>query len=401
MDPAWRNSGRRLRVCGEVTYKIKAFLDVAGIFSRDLRSKQEVTVNSAFDWSAMRPQVGERTGTVLLMCCIPRGSVTLKAAFDRAAYAAGETAHIKAEINNQSEQDVKQMVVCVPREEWGGVLVHQDHAAVASVLLSPLALSSSLARPLLLPCRKLMRFITLRDQAGHSKSLVDTVCTARYPGVGMKSSAMRDLPLPLFSGSNSLLPGTKARTVEISYRFDVECDLTCAPDIEVHLPMVVFAPKPATWGLSAMGLAVPQGIAFNFPVAPMLQQPLALPAPPMVAMPPMQQQQVAYAPQQQQVAYAPQQQQQVAYPPQQQQPYQQAPMQQQVSFHQPQMQAQASFHQPQMQAQVSFHQQPQMQVSYQQQPQMQAQASFHQQQQYPPQQTYPPQQQQYPPQVRI
>ena len=239
MDPAWRNSGRRLRVCGEVTYKIKAFLDVAGIFSRDLRSKQEVTVNSAFDWSAMRPQVGERTGTVLLMCCIPRGTVTLKAAFDRAAYAAGETAHIKAEINNASEQDVKQMVVCVLREVGVGVLVHHGRAAAASVLLSPLALSSSLARPPFpLPRRKLMRFITLRDQAGHSKSLVDTVCTARYPGVGMKSSAMRDLPLPLFSGSNSLLPGTKARTVEISYRFDVECDLSCAPDIEVHLPMV-------------------------------------------------------------------------------------------------------------------------------------------------------------------
>ena len=110
-DPAWRSSGRKLQVRAEVSYKIKAFLDVNGVFSRDLRSKQEVTVNSAFDWNAMKPAFGEKSGQVLLCCCVPRGEVTLSASFDRAAYTSGETAQIKAAINNQSEQDVKQMVV--------------------------------------------------------------------------------------------------------------------------------------------------------------------------------------------------------------------------------------------------------------------------------------------------
>jgi len=224
-DPAWRNSGRKLQVRAEVTYKISAFLDVNGIFSRDLRSKQEITVNSAFDWNAMKPAFGEKSGQVLFCCCVPRGLVSLSASFDRAAYSSGETAHIKAAINNQSEQDVKHMVV------------------------------------------KLMRFINLRDKNGYTKQLSDVVFKANYPGVGKMSQATRDLPLPLLSNNSNIMPGTKAKIVQISYRFDVECDLFCAPDIEVHLPMIIFAPKPATWGLAALGLQVPQGISFNFPAA--------------------------------------------------------------------------------------------------------------------------------------
>ena len=49
-DPAWRSAGRRIRTHGEVTYKIKAYVDFNGLFSRDLFSKQALTVNSAFDW---------------------------------------------------------------------------------------------------------------------------------------------------------------------------------------------------------------------------------------------------------------------------------------------------------------------------------------------------------------
>lgn len=190
-DPAWRSAGRRIRTHGEVTYKIKAYVDFNGLFSRDLFSKQALTVNSAFDWQHMKPAFGEKSGQVLLLCCIPRGNVRLQAAFDRAAYAAGETAQIKASIKNDAEQNISAMKV------------------------------------------KLMRFITLRSNQGQQHSIVDTVCQATYPGVERMSEATRDLPLPLFSPGGAIMPGTKARLVDISYRFDVECGLTCAPDIEV------------------------------------------------------------------------------------------------------------------------------------------------------------------------
>jgi hypothetical protein len=83
---------------------------------------------------------------------IPRGRVTLSAAFDRAAYMAGETAGIRASINNESEQDVQKMSV------------------------------------------KLVRTITLRDSVGNCKVIGDVMCRANYPGVEKKSAAPRDMP---------------------------------------------------------------------------------------------------------------------------------------------------------------------------------------------------------------
>jgi hypothetical protein len=232
-DPAWRSQGRQLVFSGEVVCKVKAFVDVSGVFSRDLRCVQEIVVNPAFNWAAMQPAHGEQSGQVLLLCCIPRGRVTLSAAFDRAAYTAGETAGIRAAINNESAQDVQKMSV------------------------------------------KLVRTIVLKDAMGNRKEINDTMCRANYPGVEKKSSAPRDMPLGLHSQHGPLLPGTKGRIVDISYAFQVSCDLTCAPDIEVHLPMIIFSPQPQSWGLAALGLPVPAGMHFDFAPAP----PPAAPAP--------------------------------------------------------------------------------------------------------------------------
>ena len=161
-DPNYRN---QLRMSAEVTYKVKAFVDVAGLFARDLSSKQALAVNPIFDWNTMKPAFGAKEGQVLLMCCIPRGKVYLQAAFDRAAYTAGETAQIKAQIKNDSEQKIAHMRV------------------------------------------KLMRFITVRANNGRSHSLTDTMCEAVYEGVEPKSTATRDMPLPL---TGFIQPGTKA-----------------------------------------------------------------------------------------------------------------------------------------------------------------------------------------------
>ena len=298
----------------------------------------------------MKPAVGAKTGSVLLCCCIPRGTVTLNAAFDRSAYMAGEVAQIRAGIKNDSEQNVQHMRV------------------------------------------KLMRFITLRSSNGHVHTQTDCMAQNAYPGVELHSEATRDLPLALVTNQGNILPGTKARLVDISYRFDVECDLSCAPDIEVHLPVVIFAPQPATWGLAALGMAVPSGIHFDFPIgAPAVA---AMPMPMPVPMPMMQQpvplmiQQPVYnsSPQGGSVivnnpssggGMSPQ----VPYVP-----------QQAVNNNQGYGSFQAP--PPQQQQQQQDYQSPQNQGGYP----PQNQGAYPPQQQQQQQQAYPPQQQAYPPQ---
>ena len=183
-DPA--RAGRPLETFCEVVYALEAFVDVRGVFDRDLSSLQELTVNPAFNWATMNPAVGEKHGQVLFCCCFPQGEVLLTAAFDRAAYMAGETAQIKASIRNDSEQDVKKMSV------------------------------------------KLVRTISMRSNGGARKIFSDVMCRQNYPGVAKKSAAARDMPLPLFSNNGNLLPGTRGQLVEISYNFQVGCDLSCA-----------------------------------------------------------------------------------------------------------------------------------------------------------------------------
>jgi hypothetical protein len=64
-DPAWRERGRRNKVHGEVTFRLKAYVDVSGVFSRDLVCRQALTVNPAVDWSAMQPARGVKTANVV------------------------------------------------------------------------------------------------------------------------------------------------------------------------------------------------------------------------------------------------------------------------------------------------------------------------------------------------
>jgi len=67
-DPAWRGNGRQLETSCEITFKIKAFVAVNDVFSRDIRSEQEIVVNPAFSWSSMNPAFGEKRGQVLFCC---------------------------------------------------------------------------------------------------------------------------------------------------------------------------------------------------------------------------------------------------------------------------------------------------------------------------------------------
>jgi hypothetical protein len=162
---------------------------------------------------------------------------------------------------------------------------------------------------------KVMRFIELTDDKGSRTTLTDTVLQSTYPGVPAGTNATRDLPITFRGKSGDLLPSSRSRRVAVSYRFDVECSIAWAPDIEAHLPVTLYQPAPPVWGLAAVQ-----------PVASLAPQPMAMPMPPMpmmqpmpVPMPPANVAVVVANPLQQQPGYPPQQQ--PGYPPQQQPGY--------------------------------------------------------------------------------
>lgn len=154
-DPEWR--GRHLHTKAKIVYSFKAAAQNGQIFAKDIKGCQEVVrgatgsghvrnarclrfaghsavapplvctvtphqqiasplprpsrtpsrpqvVNSFFDWSKMQPAHADKSGKVWLCCCVPRGMVSVSADFDKSAYAAGETAQIKAIINNESKR---------------------------------------------------------------------------------------------------------------------------------------------------------------------------------------------------------------------------------------------------------------------------------------------------------
>jgi len=93
---------------------------------------------------------------------------------------------------------------------------------------------------------KLMRTITLKGKHGASTRIVDTVLEAQYEGVPSETSADRLMPLQL---APEMQPSTKGQLVKCAYHFDVECDISMAPDIELHMPMILYAPPPMVWGI--------------------------------------------------------------------------------------------------------------------------------------------------------
>ena len=103
-DPEWRRMGRHNDVKAKIVYSFKAAIQNGSVFARDIKGCQEVVVNGFFDWNKLRPAHAEKAGNVYLCCCIPRGKVTVIADFDKSAYAAGETAQIKAVIHNESKR---------------------------------------------------------------------------------------------------------------------------------------------------------------------------------------------------------------------------------------------------------------------------------------------------------
>lgn len=208
MDPHHHHP---LQTEASVCYTLKAQFETAGTFARDIKCREEIIINSFFDWNKMQPARAHKEGDVIVCCCFNKGKAALTCDFDKAAYAAGEVAQVKAYIKNESTKEIAHMRV------------------------------------------QLMRNISIRDGSGHSRSFSDRIAVAEYSGVGPQRAETRDLPLPLQgkNGSKEFLPSTNAPHVSCNYVFEVVCDIKMAFDIEAKLPMVVYTPAPLVWGLAA------------------------------------------------------------------------------------------------------------------------------------------------------
>jgi hypothetical protein len=166
----------------------------------------------------MQPAHAERSGNVYLCCCIPRGRVTVVADFDKGAYAAGETAQIKAVINNESKSNVGKMSVKLQRyidlrdhsgghkrlvRGGGGCACGSGEVCGGGEVDACAGVLSSLT------------FVHAVFPLTLLGSQVDTVSRADYPGVPAGERQERSLPLTLAGKPGVFLPATNGRHVTV------------------------------------------------------------------------------------------------------------------------------------------------------------------------------------------
>eukprot|EP00750_Incisomonas_marina_P032273 INCI9081.1.p1 GENE.INCI9081.1~~INCI9081.1.p1 ORF type:complete len:342 (+),score=61.85 INCI9081.1:126-1151(+) len=197
LDLKWaRHHGDR-DVEVEVVYKLKATLDVAGKGMKDLKAKVPVTVFIR-PATAVTPAVGENTANVMFCGCVNKGSVAMTATFDKNAYRPGEMVNVLLSTTNQSSVNVNRVKV------------------------------------------KLMRRTRLRTKR-EAKTISEEIARSEFAGVPAGESREQQ---PLQLQIPMVTPTSVANLVECVYRIDVECDLPMAPDIEIQLPVVIYASEP-------------------------------------------------------------------------------------------------------------------------------------------------------------
>lgn len=170
-DPAWRSAGRKCETKFESVFTVKAVLQTKGVFSKDLKSRQELVVNPFFDWSKMAPAKADKSGTVMLCCCIPRGMVHLTSTYDKAAFQAGEVGMPCRASHTRLHcvVAVHAFTFLVPRASF--------HVAVLAVLLQTMRVSATIKNESKSNVKEMIsrlnRFITITDGHGNRKTFHD------------------------------------------------------------------------------------------------------------------------------------------------------------------------------------------------------------------------------------
>jgi len=193
-----------LQMNAKIRYKIKAIVEIPGIFTHDLKVKQHLTVHERLD-RVIEAKHYHKDITVRTCCCIPRGPCKCEAWMDKNAYTSGETAQVHVKVNNESAVEVTHFNT------------------------------------------KLIREITL-EAHGHRNVLRDIICLQKYPGTPPMSNKESDCPLPLFGKKGKRIKSaTTSRLVKCQYQVMVELSIPWAPDLEIYAPVKIYEPLSANW----------------------------------------------------------------------------------------------------------------------------------------------------------
>jgi hypothetical protein len=188
-----------------VQYKVKAILDIANnSFMPDLFAKQPIVVNPRLAQD-LKPAFSECSRDVIVCCCCNKGRATIKCSFDKNAYVPGETCQIHADVDNQSEKSLEMHV-------------------------------------------NLYRTLTLKSGTGYGQTHVERVSVAgqKYEPVPEKSQKNQAMPLPLTGPA--IKPSTNGSFVSCTYDYGVKAEVSWGTDIDINLPVTIYAPQPPQWG---------------------------------------------------------------------------------------------------------------------------------------------------------
>ncbi|RHY32956.1 hypothetical protein DYB32_002048 [Aphanomyces invadans] len=207
-------------VKAKIEYSIKGSVDVAGIFSRDLKSRQKLTVYAQLA-GVVAPSSDRKVQTVRLFCCVAQGQCSMRAVMDKNMYGPGEVPQIHVDVQNQSSRDVRVM-------------------------------------------RCELRRHVVAHASGSTRRMTTTICHADFPGVPAGQSVSQPQSFQLVG--TAMYPSTRSALVSCNYTIDIVCDIALCPDVELHLPIalgaptlvpVVAAPPPGAYQLPPPG-ATPQ-----------------------------------------------------------------------------------------------------------------------------------------------
>lgn len=110
---------------------------------------------------------------------------------------------------------------------------------------------------------------------GHTRTIRETVCQAKYEGTAPNTKKTSDIPLLLLDNHKPIQPSTGSKYIDCHYSVTIECDVPWAPDLIISSPIIIYSGANEQWqhwqqpswiGEASLGtninpnLAVPQDI---------------------------------------------------------------------------------------------------------------------------------------------
>jgi len=210
----WGEDSKEEFVRGIVSYTLEVEADAKEWFG-DVKHRQPLTIYPALQ-TEIKAVKESKTANVMVCCCIDKGSATMTVYFDKNCYVPGEMCRIICEAKNDSEVDFEAIKVKVKRQ------------------------------------------LTLRGTGGHQYNNVTELVREKFEGVKAKTdatgAAARNVPVTLVDqkGLGAFVPETRGHLIECKYWAEVEFDIPYAPDIEIRLPLTIYAPQPPPdWAIAA------------------------------------------------------------------------------------------------------------------------------------------------------